>query len=90
MDNPSTRITDIKPLADMLHRHGVALIVDNAVPTPYPFRPFEYGADVVVHSTTKGICGDGDALGGVVVDSGNFNWMNGQFSSIHQQGIGGQ
>jgi O-acetylhomoserine (thiol)-lyase len=77
--NPSTRITDIKPLADMLHRHGIALIVDNTVPTPYLFRPIEYGADVVVHSTTKGICGHGNALGGVVVDSGNFNWANGRF-----------
>ncbi|WEV46304.1 PLP-dependent transferase [Bifidobacterium sp. ESL0690] len=77
--NPSTKITDIKPLADMLHRHGVALIVDNTVPTPYLFRPIEFGADVVVHSTTKGISGHGNALGGVVVDSGKFDWANGRF-----------
>lgn len=77
--NPSTRVTDIEPLAAMLHRHGVALIVDNTVPTPYLFRPIEFGADVVVHSTTKGISGHGNALGGVVVDSGRFDWANGRF-----------
>ncbi|MDF7664611.1 PLP-dependent transferase [Bifidobacterium sp. ESL0745] len=83
--NPSTGITDIKPLADMLHRHGVALIVDNTVPTPYLFRPIEFGADVVVHSTTKGISGHGDALGGIVVDSGKFDWANGRFPQFTQK-----
>lgn len=83
--NPSTRITDIKPLADMLHHHGVALIVDNTVPTPYLFRPIEFGADIVIHSTTKGISGHGDALGGVVVDSGNFDWANGRFPQFTQR-----
>lgn len=83
--NPSTKITDIKPLASMLHRHGVVLIVDNTVPTPYLFRPIEFGADVVVHSTTKGISGHGNALGGVVVDSGKFDWGNGRFPQFTQK-----
>ncbi|KAA8818821.1 O-acetylhomoserine aminocarboxypropyltransferase/cysteine synthase family protein [Bifidobacterium vespertilionis] len=77
--NPSTEITDIAALADLAHRHGVALIVDNTVPTPYLFRPIEFGADVVVHSTTKGITGHGNAIGGVVVDGGHFDWTNGRF-----------
>jgi len=77
--NPSTEVTDIAALAELAHRHGVALIVDNTVPTPYLFRPIEFGADIVVHSTTKGITGHGNAIGGVVVDAGNFDWANGRY-----------
>jgi O-acetylhomoserine (thiol)-lyase len=77
--NPSTEITDLKPLADLAHRYGIALIVDNTVPTPYLLRPIEFGADIVVHSTTKGICGHGNALGGIIVDAGRFDWTNGRF-----------
>ena len=58
----------------MAHDAGVPLIVDNTVPTPYLIRPFEYGADIVVHSTTKYLGGHGTAIGGVIVDSGNFDW----------------
>lgn len=77
--NPSTAITDIRPLADLAHRHGLALILDNTVPTPYLLRPIEFGADIVVHSTTKGITGHGNAIGGVIVDAGRFDWANGRF-----------
>ncbi|OZG66372.1 cysteine synthase [Bifidobacterium hapali] len=77
--NPSTEITDLKPLADLAHRHGIPLIVDNTIPTPYLLRPIEFGADVVVHSTTKGITGHGNALGGVIIDAGHFDWANGRF-----------
>ncbi|NEG69602.1 O-acetylhomoserine aminocarboxypropyltransferase/cysteine synthase family protein [Bifidobacterium choloepi] len=74
--NPSTEPTDVRRLADIAHRHGIPLIVDNTVPTPALFRPIEHGADVVVHSTTKGICGHGNAVGGVIVDSGRFDWSD--------------
>lgn len=77
--NPSTVPLDIAPLADLAHRHGIALVVDNTVPTPYLCRPIAFGADVVVHSTTKSISGHGNAIGGVVIDAGRFDWSNGRF-----------
>ena len=60
----------------MAHRHGVPLIVDNTVPTPYLCRPFEHGADIVVHALTKYMGGHGNSIGGVIVDSGNFPWAS--------------
>lgn len=72
--NPLGNITDFGLLADIAHRHGVPLIVDNTVPSPYLCRPFEYGADIVVHSLTKYIGGHGNSIGGVIVDSGKFPW----------------
>lgn len=77
--NPSTEVTDVAGLAELAHRHGVPLIIDNTVPTPYLFRPIRWGADVVVHSTTKGISGHGNTLGGVVVDAGRFDWASPRF-----------
>ncbi|NEG88483.1 O-acetylhomoserine aminocarboxypropyltransferase/cysteine synthase family protein [Bifidobacterium aerophilum] len=77
--NPGTEIADIEALADLAHRHGIALIVDNTVPTPYLLRPIEFGADIVVHSTTKGITGHGNAIGGAIIDAGRFDWANGRF-----------
>ena len=77
--NPSTDVTDVPALADLAHRHGIPLIVDNTVPTPYLYRPIEHGADIVVHSTTKGITGHGNAVGGIVVDAGRFDWANERF-----------
>lgn len=82
--NPSTAVTDIAALAKLAHDHGIPLIVDNTVPTPYLLRPIEFGADIVVHSTTKGITGHGNALGGVIVDAGNFDWDNGRFPQLTQ------
>lgn len=72
--NPSTRILDISRIADLAHSNGVPLIVDNTLATPYLCRPFEFGADIVMHSTTKYIDGHALSVGGVVVDSGNFDW----------------
>lgn len=77
--NPGTEIADIEALAELAHRHGIALIVDNTVPTPYLLRPIEFGADIVVHSTTKGITGHGNAIGGAIIDAGRFDWANGRF-----------
>ena len=72
--NPLGNITDFDKIAAIAHRHGVPLIVDNTVPTPYLLRPFEYGADIVVHSLTKYLGGHGNSIGGVIVDSGKFPW----------------
>ncbi|MCG3143583.1 MAG: L-methionine gamma-lyase [Gammaproteobacteria bacterium] len=72
--NPLGNITDFEKLAQVAHRHGVPLIVDNTVPTPYLCRPFEYGADIVVHSLTKYLGGHGNSIGGMIVDSGKFPW----------------
>ncbi|SHF31565.1 O-acetylhomoserine (thiol)-lyase [Lampropedia hyalina DSM 16112] len=72
--NPLGNVTDIAAIADIAHRHGVPLIVDNTVATPYLLRPFEHGADIVVHSLTKYLGGHGTTLGGAIVDSGKFPW----------------
>jgi O-acetylhomoserine (thiol)-lyase len=72
--NPAGNVADIEALAGVAHKHGVPLIVDNTVATPILFRPFEYGADVVVHSMTKFMGGHGTTLGGMIVDSGQFPW----------------
>ncbi|EMF1948319.1 bifunctional O-acetylhomoserine aminocarboxypropyltransferase/cysteine synthase [Proteus mirabilis] len=72
--NPSGNIVDIQALATVAHRHGVPLIVDNTVATPYLCRPFEHGADIIIHSLTKYIGGHGNSIGGIVVDSGKFSW----------------
>ena len=72
--NPAGNIIDLQALADAAHRHGVPLIVDNTVATPILCRPFEHGADIVVHSLTKYIGGHGTSIGGIVVDSGKFPW----------------
>ncbi len=74
--NPAGNIVDLQALADAAHRHGVPLIVDNTVATPILCRPFEHGADIVVHSLTKYIGGHGTSIGGIVVDSGQFPWAD--------------
>ena len=72
--NPLGNVTDLAALAAIAHRHGVPLIVDNTVPSPYLCRPFDHGADIVVHSLTKYLGGHGNSIGGVLVDSGRFPW----------------
>ena len=74
LGNPQGNITDLAAVAAIAHKHGVPLIVDNTVPTPYLCRPFEHGADIVVHSLTKYMGGHGTTLGGAIVDSGKFPW----------------
>ncbi|WP_136253815.1 O-acetylhomoserine aminocarboxypropyltransferase/cysteine synthase family protein [Onishia niordana] len=74
--NPSGGVVDLRALADIAHRHGVPLIVDNTVPTPFLWRPIEHGADIVIHSATKYIGGHGTTVGGVIVDSGKFPWAD--------------
>jgi len=74
--NPAGNVVDIAALSEMAHRHGVPVIVDNTVATPYLCRPFEHGADIVVHSLTKYIGGHGTTIGGIIVDSGNFVWKD--------------
>jgi O-acetylhomoserine (thiol)-lyase len=72
--NPKLEVPDLRALADVAHRNGIPLVVDNTFATPFLCRPFEHGADVVVHSATKWIGGHGTAIGGVVVDGGSFDW----------------
>ena len=72
--NPAGNVVDIERLAGLAHRHGLPLIVDSTVATPYLCRPFEFGADIVVHSLTKYIGGHGTTIGGVIIDSGKFDW----------------
>ncbi|MBQ4078820.1 O-acetylhomoserine aminocarboxypropyltransferase/cysteine synthase [bacterium] len=74
LGNPSIKVADIEGLAKIAHKHGIPLVVDNTVPTPYLCRPIEFGADIVVHSTTKYLSGHGNAMGGAIIDSGKFDW----------------
>ena len=74
LGNPNSNVADLEKLAQTAHRHGIPLVVDSTFATPYLVRPIEYGADIVVHSATKFIGGHGTALGGVIIDSGRFDW----------------
>ena len=79
--NPNATLIDIQAVADIAHKHNIPLVIDNTFATPYQIRPFEYGADIVVHSATKFIGGHGTTLGGVIVESGKFDWeKSGRFS----------
>lgn len=83
LGNPNSSVIDIKKVADTAHAHKIPLIVDNTFATPFLLSPFEYGADIVVHSATKFIGGHGTAMGGVIVDSGNFDWAgSGKFDIL--------
>ncbi|MGZ0130472.1 homocysteine synthase [Priestia megaterium] len=81
--NPQGNVLDIEAVADIAHEHGIPLIIDNTVPSPYLLRPIDFGADIVVHSATKFLGGHGTAIGGVIVDSGKFNWeASGKFPDL--------
>jgi O-acetylhomoserine (thiol)-lyase len=80
--NPAGNVLDIEALAAIAHGHGAPLMVDNTFATPYLCRPIEWGADIVVHSATKFIGGHGTSIGGVVVDSGTFDWSNGRYPIV--------
>jgi O-acetylhomoserine (thiol)-lyase len=80
--NPRIDVADIETLADIAHRHGIPLIIDNTFATPYLCRPIDFGADIVIHSATKFIGGHGTSIGGVIVDSGKFPWDNGKFPGL--------
>jgi len=83
LGNPNSNVADIEEIAKVAHKHKIPLVVDNTFATPYLVRPIEYGADIVVHSATKFIGGHGTAIGGVIVDSGKFDWIgNGKFPSL--------
>jgi O-acetylhomoserine (thiol)-lyase len=79
LGNPLINIVDIEALAKIAHAHDIPLVVDNTVPSPYLCRPCDWGADIVIHSATKYIGGHGTTMGGVIVESGKFNWGNGKF-----------
>ena len=82
LGNPNSDVIDLKAIAEIAHKHGIPLIVDNTFATPYLLRPIEHGADIVVHSATKFIGGHGTVMGGVVIDSGKFDWsQNDKFPS---------
>lgn len=83
LGNPNSDIPDIDAIADIAHKHGLPLVIDNTFGTPYLIRPIEHGADIVVHSTTKFIGGHGTTLGGIIVDSGKFDWKaSGKYAPI--------
>lgn len=83
LGNPNSNVADIEEIAKIAHKHKIPLVVDNTFATPYLVRPIEYGADIVVHSATKFIGGHGTAIGGVIVDSGKFDWIgSGKFPSL--------
>ena len=83
LGNPNSNVADIEEIAKVAHKHKIPLVVDNTFATPYLVRPIEYGADIVVHSATKFIGGHGTAIGGVILDSGKFDWIgSGKFPSL--------
>ena len=83
LGNPNSDVVDIEKIANIAHAHKIPLVVDNTFATPYLVRPIEYGADIVIHSATKFIGGHGTTIGGVIVDSGKFDWeASGKFASL--------
>ncbi len=88
LGNPSLVVLDIAAIADVAHAHGLPLVIDNTVPSPYLCNPIQFGADIVVHSATKYLAGHGTTLGGVVVESGRFPWDNGKFPGMTEPSPG--
>ncbi len=85
--NPALVVTDIEKLANLAHKNGIPLIIDNTFATPFLCRPIEFGADIVIHSTSKYMDGHAVALGGVIVDSGKFDWNNGKFPGLTEPDV---
>ena len=88
LGNPNSNIIDIAAVAQIAHAHKIPLIIDNTFGTPYLIRPIEHGADIVIHSLTKYISGNGTSLGGVIIDAGNFEWDNGKFPEFTEPSAG--
>jgi len=88
LGNPSLAVLDIAAVADVAHAHGLPLVIDNTVPSPYLCNPIALGADIVVHSATKYLAGHGTTLGGVIVESGTFPWDNGKFPGMTEPSAG--
>ena len=86
--NPQLNVVDIAAVAEIAHRHGLPLVIDNTLASPWLCRPFEHGADIVIHSATKFIGGHGTSMGGVVVESGKFPWDNGNFPQMTEPSTG--
>jgi len=82
MGNPNSNLVDIEGVAKISHKYNIPLIVDNTFGTPYLIKPIEWGADIIIHSATKYIGGHGTSMGGIIVDSGNFDWTSGRFDSF--------
>jgi O-acetylhomoserine (thiol)-lyase len=82
LGNPKLDTLDFKAVSEIAHQAGLPLIIDNTIPTPYLLTPFDHGADIVVHSATKFIGGHGNSIGGVIVDSGKFDWTNGKYPDL--------
>ncbi|GAB4259754.1 homocysteine synthase [Thermincola ferriacetica] len=84
LGNPKLDTLDIEAVAEIAHQHGIPLVIDNTMPSPYLVNPIAHGADIVVHSATKFIGGHGTSIGGVIVDGGKFNWGNGKFPQLSE------
>lgn len=84
LGNPGMNIVDVEAIANLAHQHGIPLVVDNTFATPYLFRPFEFGADIVVYSATKYLGGHGTTISGIVVEKGGFDWFNGKFPQFEE------
>ena len=84
LGNPCMNVIDIEEVAKIAHENGIPLVVDNTFATPYLLRPFEFGADIVCHSATKYLSGHGTTISGLVVEKGNFNWLNGKFPQFEE------
>lgn len=85
ISNPNAVVADIERLADIAHAHNIPLIVDNTIATPYLLNPIKFGADIVIYSATKALSGHGNVIGGLIVDSGNFDWTNGKFDQFTEK-----
>lgn len=82
--NPRGSVLDIQAIADVAHSEGLPLVIDNTIATPYVLRPFEHGADIIIHSATKFLGGHGTSIGGVVVEKGDFDWKSGKFPTLSE------